>query len=107
MSPDPEKMDPKEVTEFAADLRKLSHWLDDQVQAGNDIPHFSMYFDLQFYLTESDYVKDPETEQWKSFFNEDATKINLKRFLKIVGSCDKEYREDQLRIHKEIGTSGR
>jgi hypothetical protein len=60
--------------------------------------------DYNVWLTASDSYYDSEDDTWKSTFNEFDTTLNVAKFVRAVGNCEKEYRDERLEIRKQFGT---
>lgn len=87
-----------------AQLRELADFIEEY---GVKLPGYvSVGTQATCYLTDTDYVRDPATNEYKSKLNETNTKENLRRFLAAVGSCEKEYTEDRIRVRKLYSFGG-
>lgn len=93
-----------EVNRLVAELRELADFIEAQ---GVRMPVAYHTPTISWYLTENDYVKNPETNEYEAVLNEEKTKRELGRFLAAVGSCEKEYSDNRLQITKKFSCSGR
>lgn len=86
-----------DARDYAQQLRDLADFIE---QHGVELPSGYPQVYMNCYLTETDYIRDPETGEYESKLNEDKTKQNLKRFLSAVGPCEKDYAHDRIKIVK-------
>ena len=56
---------------------------------------------LSVAMTHTDYVRDPETNEYAPVLDPEKTKQNLKRTLDALGSCHKDYANDRLVLTKQ------
>lgn len=89
----------KEKEEMARHLRELA----DFVEARGHLIPGSPYHTttLNIGMTHTDYVRDPETNEYRPVIDEAKTKQNLKRTLAALGSCHKDYANDRLVLTKD------
>lgn len=89
----------KERDKLVARLRELA----DFVEARGHLIPGSPYHPttLSVTMTHTDYVRDPETNEYGPVIDEAKTKQNLKRTLAALGTCSKDYREDRLVLTKK------
>lgn len=89
---------------YVAELRELADFLE---QHGHKLPENTWYTTtMQISLTATDYEKNPESGEYESTINEEKTKHNLKKFLDAVGACEKDYREDSIKVWKNFASTG-
>lgn len=88
-----------EVKETVGMLRELADFIE---AYGVALPSFSIDTRIRVYLSEYSYDKNPESGEWESKLNEDATKQNIKKLLEAIGSCEKDYQGDSLKITKKF-----
>ena len=87
-----------EVTEKVAELREMADFLE---QNGHKLPYTWFSPTMNVSLTDTDYVRG-ENGEYETIINEDKTKQNIRKFLQAVGSCEKDYRDDRLRITRKF-----
>jgi hypothetical protein len=90
------------LREQAADLETMADWIESEGVKLEDLPWMPSARTFQVWLTDSRSFKD-EHGNYQSELNKDATKANIRRFLRAVGSCDKQFENDKLRIRKVFG----
>jgi len=94
----------KERDRLVAELRELADFIEER---GLMLPNTYHHPQISLYLTETDYVRNDETNEYESTLNETRTKQNLKRALDAFGTCDKEYTDKRIAIEKKFECSGR
>jgi hypothetical protein len=94
----------KENARYVNELRELADFLE---QHGVELPDYWMSNTLHVPLTETEYVSSNTPGEYETKIKEYETKRNIKRFLSAVGSCEKDYREDRIRITKRYSDGNR
>jgi hypothetical protein len=94
----------KERDRLVAELRELADFIEER---GLMLPNTYHSPEINLYLTDTDYVRNAETDSYESVLNEPKTKQNLKRTLDALGSCEKEYTDERIAIEKKFECSGR
>lgn len=87
-------------TKRAQELREIANFVE---QYGEKMPEYvGITTTVYVSLTEYDYVRveGSDPPQWDTILDEEKTKRNIKRFLDMVGNCEKEYKDDRIRITK-------
>jgi len=87
-----------EVARHVRELRELADFLEAH---GVALPYAHVTTTVNVYLTETNYKRDEATGEYEKTINEEGTKANLKKFLDAVGACEKDYRDDRIRIVKK------
>jgi hypothetical protein len=94
-----------EAQQFANDLRAYADFIESEGPKLGGVIHDSA--DFSIYLTVTNYERDPETGEWESVVKEEQTKKNLKQFLASVGSCEKVWESNNLKVTKTFGKTVR
>jgi hypothetical protein len=99
-------VDQEQLEEYCSNLRLLADWMEQHVNDDNSPIDWLPGIDLHFSLTENDYVNTGTEEEPKNEYvlNEANTKKSVKSFVKMLGSCEKEYIGSTLYITKEFGS---
>jgi hypothetical protein len=82
------------------ELREIANFVE---QHGEKMPEYvGITTTVYISLTETNYVKieGSDPPEWETVIDEAGTKRNIKRFLDMVGNCEKEYADDRIRITK-------
>ena len=87
----------EDALQLASELRQVAYFLDAAVADGVDIPYFYKNVEFSSWLTQNDYVDD------EPVVDEAATKQALGNMLTFLGSCDKEFLGDNIRLTKKFG----
>lgn len=97
-------VDQEALEEYCGGLRLLADWLETHVNDDNSPIDYISNIDLHFTLSESDYVNvgTDEKPKWENVLNEANTKKAVKNFVKMLGSCDKNYIGNTLYIKKHF-----
>ena len=85
------------------ELRELADFLE---QNGHKLPDYWLNATLHVGLTETTYQANDEGE-YETVIKEHETKVNIKKFLDAVGTCEKDYRDDRIRITKSYADGRR
>ena len=93
-----------EVDRIVNELTELRDFIKEH---GVEMPDFWMNNTLHVGLTETNYKRDEVTGEYETTIDELKTKQNIKKFLDAVGSCEKDYRDDRIRITKKFGDGDR
>lgn len=94
-----------EARKLANDIRDFADFVEAKAA---EMPYTSFDVSARCYITQTDYVEKPKANpddptEWDTVVNEEETKERLAQFLNAVGSCEKEYNGDSLRITKKFG----
>lgn len=92
------------VENTVAELRELADFIE---KNGVKLPDYWFTHTVSVSLTETDYIRDDATGEYETIIKEHETKQNIKKFLEAVGSCEKDYRDDRIRIAKKYTSTGR
>lgn len=93
-----------DIRQRAADLELLAQFIETEGVKLPSLPWMSRNESHTVWLTESSSYRDVYGD-WRSKVDEPATKQNVKKFLDVVGNCDKEYTDHSLVITKKIGST--
>ena len=93
-----------EARKLAEDIRKFADFVENRAPL---LPYTTFDVSARCYLTQSDYIEvghnDDGSTKWDTVINEAETKERMAKFLEAVGSCEKEYSDDSLKITKKFG----
>ena len=93
-----------EVAQRVAELREMATFLEEN---GHKLPYVWFSPTINVSLTDTDYVRTGNNDEYETIINEDKTKENIKKFLSAVGPCEKDYRDDRIRITRNFTASDR
>lgn len=93
----------KEVERDVAELRELADFLENN---GVRLPDYWLNNTLSIGLTETNYERGDDGE-YETRIDTEGTKQNIKKFLDAVGSCEKDYTDDRIKITKKFRSSDR
>jgi hypothetical protein len=99
-----------EAASYAAELRKFADFIDAN---GVKLPSYgSKSLTMRYYLTVSNYEDTGDVDAegnkvWNHVVDDVKTKERVREFVLALGSCEKEYRGNQLDITKTFGDNVR
>ncbi len=87
----------------ARGMLELADFIESRGVKMPSIPYVSSDRTFNVWLTESRSSFDRETNKWESRLDEFGTTANILGFVKVLGSCKKEYVDAALKITKRFG----
>lgn len=93
----------EECKALADDIRVYADFIETRGMLLPYLPRISEWF----YLTQTDYKFNQDTQKYESSLNEEATKEALRNFMAALGPCDKDMTgSDEITVTKKFGTTG-
>jgi hypothetical protein len=89
----------KEQKELVRDLRDLADFYERPESIVLPKPHINPHETIY----EGKWGDDPDTGEYGFIHDHDAAKARLKRYIRAIGSCEKDWGSDSLRVVKKVG----